>query len=100
MKTKLLKKVRERFEINYYSNGYDLGGGYESDHECMIILDKKFWTYRPIKYKLFLFEGDSKIDAYNKCHKELLSLILNIYDKHGIRRNKKPVKTEEKLWYK
>lgn len=99
MKTKLLRKVRKRFEINYYPNGYDFGGEIYSDHECMIVIDKAFciWSATPIRYKRN--EWESKEEAYDECYKQLLSLIRNIYYDKGTRRNKKLKKAEEKLWH-
>lgn len=103
MKTKLLRKVRKRFQINYYPNGYDFGSGYETNVPCVALIDTKFWTWQscPIIHRELLSEeGSIKELAFKNCLHYLEQVIVNTYDKYGTRRNKKPRKTEEKLWYK
>lgn len=97
MKTKLLKKVRKRFEINYYPHGYNFGDVFTTNHSCMAVIDKSPWTYNPVKYQRN--EWESKENAYLECYERLLKIILTLYGSYGTRRNKKPKKITEKLWY-
>lgn len=84
MKVKLFKKVRKRFEINYYLNGYDFGGGFEINLVCIIVLDKKLWIWNFVKFRINEIYWIFKEDLYDKCYEYLIDFILNVYDKYGI----------------
>jgi len=101
MKTKLLRKIRKRYEINYYPNGYDFGSGYDTNTECVALIDTGFWTFKasPIIHRVFLVGGTSKEYGFKECLNQLNNIIINKYDYYGTRRNKKLEKKEEKLWH-
>nr|DAI89665.1 MAG TPA: hypothetical protein [Caudoviricetes sp.] len=102
MKTKLLKKIRKRYEINYYPNGYDFGSGYETSTACVALIDTRFWTFEPnpVIEIYFVDKEFNKDWAFNCCLNSLSRLIVNKYDKYGTRRNKKSKQITEKLWHK
>ena len=101
MKTKLLRKIRKRFEINYYPNGYDFGSGYETNAQCVVLIDKSFWNFRssPIIYREFIGGNVTKEEAFEYCLYYLQDIIIEKYDSYGTRRNKESKKTTEKLWH-
>jgi hypothetical protein len=99
VKTKLLRKVRKKFEINYYPNGYDFGD-YETNNECVAVINKSVWFGSPIvDHPFFISNDTSKDEAYKKCYELLVEFIMWYYASKGTRRNKKLEKTTEKFWY-
>jgi len=98
MKTKLLRKVRKRFEINYYPNGYSFGGDrWETSMPCVVLIDNYTFFTSPIRHVASV--NISKQNGYWECYNALKEIILNTYWEKGTRRNKKLEKIEEKLWY-
>ena len=99
MKVKLLRKIRKRFEINYYPNGYEFGK-YTCNIACVAIVDKYFGTLEsPIVNYYYVEMTVTKEQAYEKCYDLLLRHLLSKYERFGTRRKKKLTKTVEKLWY-
>lgn len=103
MKTKLLRKVRKRFEINYYPNGYYFTDNDKLNSECVVLIDNSCIISSRVIYKSWDSSWSNrkftKEVGYKECYEKLKSQILHSYEKYGTRRNKKLEKIEEKLWY-
>jgi len=82
MKTKLLRKVRKRYSIEYFPvrNCVEI--------VCHTEIDDFYL------HKVDISKDVSKEEAYKKCHERLLLIILESYKEYGTRRNK-----SIKLWY-
>lgn len=101
MKTKLLRKVRKRFEINYYPNGFEFTVGKSASEACVVLIEKSFWYNDGVKIREIGYINDmnSKKFMFKNCLVTLMWLISLKYSACGTRRNKKLKKTEEKLWH-
>ena len=99
MKTKLLRKIRKRFEINYYANGYEFAKISTKD-PCVVLIEKSFWYNNGAKIREigYVNEMNSKEFMFLNCLVTLMWLIPLKYSGYGIRRNKKLKKTQELLW--
>lgn len=100
MKVKLLRKIRKRFEINYYPNGYEFAI-ISTTAPCVVLIEKSFFYNNGSKIREIGYVNDmnSKEHMFKNCLITLMWLIPLKYAGYGIRRNKKLKKTEEKLWY-
>ena len=87
MKVKLLKKIRKRYSITHYPNGYYIGGTW-CDNEFTILDDSE----DPWRYKI---NYSSKENAY----KELVVLLREwIEEDYRISRKRKN-NQKQKLWF-
>lgn len=95
MKTKLLRKVRKRYSIVYYPNGFKthMDTIYS---ECVVLNDSKCsFNARMTVFQMTRF---TKEEAFSILRIKLIKWIRNDYDHLGIRKNKLR-KIKEKLWY-
>ena len=90
MKVELLKKVRKRFAIVYYPNGF----GHYSDKKIMVLFECD-----DVVQHININDVNTKQFAYDALFTVLKELILKRYKKYGIRRIKKNGEVE-KLWHK
>lgn len=98
MKTKLLKKVRKRFSIEYYPNGRYIYGIF-SETPMVCLIDKEDSN----NFDYFTVGIYTKEEVYNILIEKLINIIRKEYSKYGTRRNKiKREKTDNgiKLWWK
>lgn len=91
MKTKLLKKVRRRFEIILYPKGFVMSGTlYYSNTGCVRLVDKTGkaldWSYQLCSYTIE--------EATNLCKDRILDYIRGEYPKKS-KKNLPAIK----LWY-
>lgn len=102
MKTRLLRKIRKRYSIDYWPNGYQ--DDYSTYPECMRLVDYNSpWHTR----EKILIIGD-KVLKTDKIWTQELALtylrgllmvwIRNDYQSLGVRRNKLK-RIKQKLWY-
>ena len=101
MKTKLLRKIRKRFEINYYPNGYEFTIQNSTNKACVVLIEKSVWHNGGVKIREigYIDEFNSKEHVFKCCLITLMWLIPFRYAEYRTRRNKKLKKTEEKLWH-
>ena len=99
MKVKLLKKVRKRFSINYYPNGFNIGDRH-SYLPAIVVIDNDSREYPIVTYFTI---GCEDVSFYFKAAK--MSLLVHIcftYSKYGTRRKSdtlKKLNTFKKLWH-
>lgn len=87
MKTDLLKKVRKRYDISYYPNGYHVGSRFVSGPH-MRLTDKKD------QWRTLSMRGEDKDESFKILYDILKDWIQRDYSN---KRKKKIVK--EKLWH-
>ena len=94
MKTKLLKKVRRRFEILYCPKGRNIDGEHMYEDGCVSLIDKGLL---PNKY-ISLEEYNFPIVPLGKdfAHQECIDTILHIINKKYRKTRNLPI---EKLWW-
>lgn len=93
MKTKLLKKVRKRFEILYYPKGIEV---YEIGNSKVFYLDEKFQV---------VDKKDTFYTRYYNTKNEALDEIIEkcrcLYSKYSTRHKKQQLKNKPvKVWYR
>lgn len=90
MKTKLLKKIRKRFEIIHYPQGWNFGEHSINinNKPCVILYDHK--NDSQIQY---LLSSRSIHNAFNSAKEYILYTIRKEYKK------KYEIKESKKLWY-
>lgn len=84
MKTRLLKKVRERFQIIYYPHGIPL----RDDRECVCVYDYARKWDTEVKW-ISIGYGMPKEKAFEEAYNYLKKMIYDNYKQHGKRRLKK-----------
>lgn len=94
MKTKLLKKVRKRFSIQYYPYG-GVFYGTVCDEPCMGLVENDGSVHHLIRLTTQII---NRSDAYTVLYEKLVSIIRANYRRYGTRRNSKMISV--KLWYK
>lgn len=90
MKVSLLKKVRKKYAIIYYPNGF----GHYSDKKIMILFEDD-----DVLQHININDVLTKELAYTELFNKLKETILKKYRKYGTRRLDKNGKVE-KLWHK
>lgn len=90
MKTKLLKKVRRRFEIILYPKGYMFGGDLLYPKGCVLMVDRdNGWNNYSYPLSQFSEEG-----GFERARQRILHIVREQYTKS------KPEKLPAiKLWY-
>ena len=99
MKTKLLKKVRKRFSIEYFPNGRYIYGEFEKTPMVCLIDREDSDNFR----YFYVLSRCPKEDAYSFAMKIMKELIIKEYSKYGTRRNKirrQATDNGQKLWWK
>lgn len=92
MKTRLLKKVRKRYTIERYYDGFYIGDDF-NEGDWIILIDKQ------CEHLFLTFQIMDNFEAtYKIALEHLIALILSDYKHLGIRRKKKITKPET-LWY-
>ena len=89
MKTKLLRKIRKRYDITHYPNGRYLWGEFEKDALTILSDNQDSWRYK--------ISTKDKKEAYDALYEILLKWIEKDY---GNLRSKRSKIVEEKLWWK
>lgn len=95
MKTKLLRKVRKRYSIEYFPLGLEMFQEFV-EGPVMILYDYGLGR-GPITCDL---RKKNKEEAYNYLYGFLTEWIAYDYKEFGTRRNKKLKESKIKLWYK
>jgi len=95
MKTKLLKKVRERYSIEYHPNGGFVWGRW-NPHPYMLFIDS-YDSWRSFDFTITEKSSKEQINAY--MLKYLRESITQEYIKYGIRRQGKAKQSKFKLWW-
>lgn len=95
MKTKLLRKVRKRYSIEYFPYGTIDSNGNPIKGPLIMLSDKKAW----LRYLYLKVDRSSYDTAYAQLQDTLMDWILYDYKSYGTRRNKKS-QNSIKLWYK
>jgi hypothetical protein len=88
MKVKLLRKIRKRYSITHYPNGYYQDKDFFEGPITILRDSEDSWRYLALYH--------TKSEAYDILYKTLLHWIEKDYDKL---RSKKTKITSEVLWY-
>lgn len=92
MKTRLLKKVRKRYTIRRYSEGFYIGDDFNVG-DWILVID----THSEYRFSTHEVINDFQV-KYEEALESLVKMIIEDYIHLGIRRKKKITKPEI-LWY-